>query len=270
MIEFTDKELFDLGRRSSKGNQFKFRKDDIWYKADYLGYEGLSEYAVSKLLGFSSLEPGEYVDYNLTKIKYKEMVFSGCMSRDFSNGWNLITLERLFKDTYGHGLNEVIWSVEDHSERLKIMVELVERITGIKDFGKYMNKLMTIDALFLNEDRHTHNMAVLTDGNGSFLPAPVFDNGACLLSDTAMDYPMTSDHIALIRTAKAKTFCEDFSEQLEISEQIYGQNIMFDYGYNDVHDIVWAADNYDESARRRVEEIIMSMRHRYQYLFKSR
>lgn len=37
----------------------------------------------------------------------------------------------------------------------------VERITGLKDFGVYLNKLFTIDAFFLNEDRHTHNIAVL-------------------------------------------------------------------------------------------------------------
>ena len=37
----------------------------------------------------------------------------------------------------------------------------VERITGLKDFGIYLNKLLTIDALFVNEDRHMHNIAVL-------------------------------------------------------------------------------------------------------------
>lgn len=30
-----------------------------------------------------------------------------------------------------------------------------------------MNKLLTIDAFFLNEDRHMHNIAVLMNGEGS-------------------------------------------------------------------------------------------------------
>lgn len=52
---------------------------------------------------------------------------------------------------------------------MKFLVEQVERVTGLRNFGIYMNQLFTIDALFLNEDRHTHNMAVLMDGEGRFL-----------------------------------------------------------------------------------------------------
>lgn len=44
---------------------------------------------------------------------------------------------------------------------MKFLVEQVERVTGLRNFGIYMNQLFTIDALFLNEDRHTHNMAVV-------------------------------------------------------------------------------------------------------------
>ena len=46
------------------------------------------------------------------------------------------------------------------------LVEQIERITGLKEFGKYMNKLFTLDALILNEDRHTHNIAVLMNSQG--------------------------------------------------------------------------------------------------------
>ena len=40
-------------------------------------------------------------------------------------------------------------------------------MTGLQNFGVYMNKLLTIDAFFLNEDRHMHNIAVLMNGEGS-------------------------------------------------------------------------------------------------------
>ena len=62
MVELFENELNMPNRQSSKGNQLKFKRDNVWYKADYLGYEGLAEYTVSKLLRCSSLKAGEYVD----------------------------------------------------------------------------------------------------------------------------------------------------------------------------------------------------------------
>ncbi len=62
MVELFEKELNMPDRKSSKGNQLKFCRDNIWYKADYLGYEGLVEYTVSKLLGLSDLEKDEFVE----------------------------------------------------------------------------------------------------------------------------------------------------------------------------------------------------------------
>ena len=55
MINLNIEDKREQGRKSSKGNQLKFEQDGIWYKADYLGYEGLAEYVVSKLLSFSTM-----------------------------------------------------------------------------------------------------------------------------------------------------------------------------------------------------------------------
>ena len=257
----------DFNRQSSKGNQLKFRKGDIWYKADYLGYEGLAEYVVSKLLAFSDLRPDEYVEYELEEIEYNDSAFRACKSTDFTDGWNLITLERLFKDTYGVGLNKIIYSTPDHMERLKILVEQVERTTGLKDFGIYMSKLLAVDALFLNEDRHTHNIAVLTNGTGDFRLAPIFDNGAGLLSDTSMEYPLTRDPLEWIPKVKPKTFCDSFQEQMEIAVKMYGENLHFSFRYNEVNTIVEEAGIYPEEIRRRVIDVVMEMRRRYSFLF---
>ena len=68
MIELFEQDRKEENRQSSKGNQLKFERDGIWYKTDYLGYEGLAEYVVSKLLGYSTLKPSEYVDYELEQI----------------------------------------------------------------------------------------------------------------------------------------------------------------------------------------------------------
>ena len=109
MILMEEKNLRNPERKSSKGNQLKFERGGIWYKADYTGYEGLAEYTVSQLLRYSSLQENEYVLYEPEQIVYRDSVFNGCMSRDFLNGWQLITLERLFQQVYGKGLNNMIY-----------------------------------------------------------------------------------------------------------------------------------------------------------------
>ena len=86
-----------------------------------------------------------------------------------------------------------MYRIPDHEERLRFLVQQVERMTGLQNFGVYMNKLLTIDAFFLNEDRHMHNIAVLMNGKGDYAYCPIFDNGAGLLADTTMDYPLDQD-----------------------------------------------------------------------------
>jgi hypothetical protein len=268
LVELFEKELNMPDRKSSKGNQLKFCRDNIWYKADYLGYEGLVEYTVSKLLGLSDLEKDEFVEYELDEISYNGQIFNACRSTDFTGGWQLITLERLFKQQYGRGLNNIIYSIDNYEQRLETIVNEVQRITGVNNFGTYMCKMLTVDALFLNEDRHTHNIAVMMDGHGKYKLSPIFDNGAGLLSDTQMEYPLSQDYNDLIDIVKPKTFCDDFTMQLDIAEKKYGHGITFDFKYSDVSEIVMSAEQYDEVIRKRVVEIIMQMRRKYKYLFK--
>ena len=48
---------------TSKGDQLKWKIDDRWYKADYMGYEGLSQVLVSDLLQKSTC-PFPFVEYD--------------------------------------------------------------------------------------------------------------------------------------------------------------------------------------------------------------
>lgn len=82
-----------------------------------------------------------------------------------------------------------IFRIQGTEARARFLAEQVEQTTGLKDFGSYLSRVLTIDALFLNEDRHMHNIAVLNDGFGNYHYCPVFDNGCALLSDTQMEYP---------------------------------------------------------------------------------
>ena len=221
MVELFENELNMPNRQSSKGNQLKFKRDNVWYKADYLGYEGLAEYTVSKLLRCSSLKAGEYVDYDLDQISCNGQLFNACRSNDFTEGWQLITLERLFRNMYGESLNSMIYSVRDHTERLKLLVNQIERVTGISGFGEYMCKILTVDALFLNEDRHTHNLAVLTDGSGNYRLCPIFDNGAGLLSNMQF-YRSDIEPKALIKIPDASPFHMTFNREIKTMRDLYG------------------------------------------------
>lgn len=269
MITLFEQDIKTADRQSSKGNQLKWMKEDIWYKADYTGYEGLSEYIISNLLKKSSLEKQEYVLYNTEDIMYGVTAFRGCKSCSFlKKGWQLITLERLFSDFYGESLYISIYKIQDYENRLRFLVEQTERITKLKNFGAYMSKLLTIDALFLNEDRHTHNIAVLVNDERQYAYCPIFDNGATLLSDTTMDYPMGQDIGSLIGKVRAKTFCGSLDEQLDIVEKLYGEQIQFYFDKKDIKQLLEKDTIYPDEEKARVMEILMQQMRKYQYLFK--
>ena len=268
MIELFEQDIKKNDRQSSKGNQLKWENNDYWYKADYLGYEGLAEYIISNLLKKSTLLEEEFVLYDLEDIRYKSQVYHGVKSRNFlEDGWQIITLERLFKTFFNKSLNTSIYQISSLKERLIFLVNQVERITGLKDFGIYMNKLFTIDALFLNEDRHTYNIAVLMNSEGQFSYCPIFDNGAGVLSDLKMDYPMDQDVYTLIPQVKSKTLCTSFDDQLDISEQLFYSNLHFNFTRNEVVELLDLAGNYPLQERKRVEIVLNEQMRKYQYLF---
>jgi len=268
MIELFERDKTEINRKSSKGNQLKWERDNTWYKADYTGYEGLSEYVISHLLKKSTLAESEYVIYEQEQIQYGSQIYQGVSSRNFlKSGEQLITLERLFVNTFGIGLSSILSQIVDHEERLKTLVSKVQDITGLDDFGIYMGKLITIDTLFLNEDRHTHNIAVIMQKNGSYRFCPIFDQGAGLLADTTMDYPLSDDIFGLMDKAEAKTFCRDFDEQLEIAEKLYGKTVSFRFTRKDAEDILSGTSGYEKVIKDRVRDVIFEQMRKYTYLF---
>lgn len=254
---------------SSKGNQMKWFINDVWYKADYTGYEAFAEYVVSKLLRYSNLIETEFVSYDLDQVVYEKQQFAACKSDNFlPEGWQLITLERLFKSHFGYGLNQSIYAMESLENRIRFIVEQTIRLTQLHNFGQYMSQLLTIDAFFLNEDRHTHNIAVLLDDKGTYHLCPIFDNGATLLSDTRLDYPLNEDVYTLIKKVQSKTFTQNFDEQLDTVERIYGRHLRFTFTKKDVERIVLEDNEYPIHVKQRVLTILFEQMRKYQYLFR--
>lgn len=268
MVELFEQDERQNNRQSSKGNQLKWNNNGIWYKADYTGYEGLAEYMISHLLLKSSLRQDEFVLYEPEQVRYKDAVYSGVKSNNFlEKDWQLITLERLFKTFFGQNLYQSIFRISDPEKRLIFLVEQVERVTNLSDFGVYMNKLFTIDAFFLNEDRHTHNIAILMNKDGRFAYSPIFDNGAGLLADTSLDYPLGKDVYLQIKEVRAKTISADFDEQLDLSEKLYGNHLKFHFRTKDVSDLLDEISIYSHEEKDRVRDILLSQMKKYAYLF---
>ena len=103
---------------------------------------------------------------------------------------------------------------------------------------------------------------------GSSRASPIFDQGAALLADTAMDYPMGQDVIELMHRVEAKSFCRSFEEQLDIAETLYGDGMHFSFGEKEVRELLEKEDVYPEQVKQRVFTVLLQQRRKYGYLFR--
>lgn len=267
MIELNDELLVKMNRSSSKGNQLKWCINNIWYKADNNGYEGLSEYVISRLLKHSSLNHDEYIDYSLDQVKYKNTLLNVCKSNNFlSDGDSVITIARLLS-TYDSNFNNIYDSLVTVKEKAQYLIDVVVSLTGLNDFGEYLYKISVIDGLFLNDDRHLHNIAVIQKNSGAFDYCPIFDNGAALLSDTKLEYPFTENTIDLIKSVKSKTFDLDFMDVIDVLENSYSTKIYFSFTEKDIDKILGDVTIYKQEEVKRVKQVLLYQRNKYHHFF---
>lgn len=267
LIDLTNVEKEPINNHTSKGNQPKWHIKDRWYKADHMGYEALSEYIVSALLKKSNVD--DFVCYELLKIRYDDTESMGCISDNFrQKDEMLIPIEKLHRQYYGIGLADAIAKKEGVKEKIGYTVDFTEEITGLQNVGKYFSVMLSIDAFFLNEDRHTNNIAVIrNESTKTFRLAPIFDNGLSLLSDVK-DYPLENDVYENIGKVRAKPFDMSFDKQLDSVEELYGSYLKFNFSRSDVFDIIdKARDSYDHKILNRVEKVLLEQMRRYPVFF---
>ena len=215
-----------VAETSSKGNQEKWREGERWYKLDQFGYEGLAETVISNLLEHSTIEtetPFRFVRYRMERMNVHGRDRNGCSSENFlRSGESIITLSHLFK-RQGLPLKDALTRLPSDKKRIEWLAEETKSLTGIDQFPQYLTLLFEVDALFLNDDRHLNNIAVL-EKNGRFDYCPVFDNGAGLLSNV-QTAPMDIDPKALIRSAKARPFNTTFNRQVIHARNLFGPQL---------------------------------------------
>src|SRR5699024_4439434 len=146
--------------------------------------------------------------------------------------------------------------------------DFIEQTTGLTGVGPYLTTLLEIDAFFLNEDRHTNNLAVIRDErSGNFRLCPIFDNGLALLSDLN-DYSLDADIYSCIDRVRAKPFSLDFDEQVEAANELYGSFLKFTFTRQDVLSILESAEAfYPEAILRRVQSIVFEQMRKYSIFF---
>ena len=266
-IDLSKIELEPILSHTSKGNQPKWQLNGKWYKADHMGYESLAEVLVSRLLIRSNIK--EFVQYEPLQIQYNNKSYVGCVSDNFKKKEEmLIPLERLHRVYSGKGFAEALSKINDTKEKILYTVNFIEDKANLKDIGKYITVLTELDAFFLNEDRHTNNIAVIRDENTKlFKTAPIFDNGLSLLSDIN-DYSINDNIYDCIDKVKAKPFDIDFDVQMDAAEDLYGQQLKFDFNKSDVHSIIEEfKEFYDPQIIKRVEKVLLEQMRKYTIFF---
>lgn len=255
------------GHFSSKGNQWKWNDGNWWYKADQLGYETLTETVVSHLLTHSTI--GNHVIYEPVIIDYHGRELLGCKSKNFLQpSEELITLERLFRQNTGMSLSKEISYFSDVKKRIEYTVDHVINYTGLEDFGEYLTRMLEMDAFFLNEDRHTNNIAVIYDiKSREYRYCPYFDMGLSLFADIKKDFPMETSLKECRKRIVAKPFSRDFDEQMDAANELYGGYLKFTVTKEEMVKEVEKWDlPYAEELIKRAGEVLRYQAGKYLYM----
>lgn len=218
-----------IAETSSKGNQEKWydAETNRWYKLDQFGYEALSECAVSAMLEYSNIEadtPFTFVRYDMESINAHGRRRTGCSSPNFlSAGQSIVTLSHLLNRVLDAPLKEKLDRLSGDKKRIQYLAEQTAEYTGLEYFPEYLTLIFEVDSLFLNDDRHLNNIAVI-EKNGKYNYCPIFDNGAALLSNTQLSQ-MDIMPKALMSVLKARLFNTTFTRQMKSAEALFGRQL---------------------------------------------
>ena len=202
---------------SSAGAQEKIYRDGVWYKKDMHGYEGLAEELCSEILSCSNVD--NYVIYTRCDVAGRP----GCKSNDFTGKDEIfLSFQRIYNTAFGGELEGKINVMDSPKERIDYTVSMIKNETGI-DVSRYISDTLSFDMLTLNTDRHMNNLGVIANTvTGKYRLAPIFDNGAALLSDYVM-FPPDID------INNINVCGRPFSSNLELQAATGGITLKLDY-----------------------------------------
>ena len=201
----------------SRGNQAKYLYNGNWVKTDFLGYEGLAEVIACRLAKALDIP---CVEYRPCRIITPRWSLNGCISEDYAKGSAEASLGLILDNTMPRDFS--VTSLKTTRDRVEAVCKAAERLMPREELLDYLNTMLTFDSIIFNEDRHFYNIIFLVNEDGTLRRAPLFDNGAGLLSDQMMDYGMSMPLLTCINKVKAKPFSTDFRKQVSYLNSICG------------------------------------------------
>lgn len=199
---------------SSKGNQVKFYNNGMWIKLDNLRCsEGLAEDFVSKFC--SCIYDFPYVKYQSDTFLYDEDIFTGCKSMNMYNRQDIMFVSMRSLLRQWNVQSNIFYSSASVEQNIINVVELVKKKLGV-DLLDYFRRLLLLDSLIINEDRHIMNLGVCyCKTNNRFYEALCFDNGSSLFcTNWTYRKRKTLEENIKSATSVARPFSKFFEKQV--------------------------------------------------------
>lgn len=164
--------------QSTHGYQPKYTSPNggYWYKEDFKGGEALAEVLVSTFLrSCKYLTFEDFVLYDFKYTSVNSFDLSTCVSPNFlQKGVQFIS----FKDLLSQ-VSPLTEKLVGFDSKLDFIDSVFQQTIG-QSFREEMLRLLTLDVMFRNTDRHLSNFGIILASNGSIRFAPIFDNGLAL------------------------------------------------------------------------------------------
>lgn len=163
---------------SRLGYQTKFTspKCGSWYKEDSRGGEAFAEVLISTFLrSCNYMTSKDFIPYDFKYTSVESFDLRTCVSLNFlQKGEQFISFKDLLTMTSFSEVNLV-----DFDSKLDFIDSVFQQTVG-QSFREEMLRLLTLDVMFRNTDRHLSNFGIILAPNGSIRFAPIFDNGLAL------------------------------------------------------------------------------------------
>lgn len=147
-----------------KGHEIYYKLSDFDPVDRMVGFECLNELVADRLMTILGIEHLSYqlvhADIVIDGVPYNTYI---CKSKNFRKK------------------SEQKVTLEDYFAMYRQPNETPFLFCQRMGWGEYIGKMLLVDFLILNRDRHGANIEVLRDSTGAVHPAPLFDHGLSLL-----------------------------------------------------------------------------------------
>lgn len=164
---------------SRLGYQTKFTspKGGYWYKEDFKGGEALAEVLVSTFLrSCNYMTSKDFVSYYFKHTSVESFDLRTCVSPNFLQKEEQFIS---FKDLLSLVHPPTTENLVCFDSKLDLIYSVFQQTVG-QSFREELLRLLTLDVMFRNTDRHLSNFGIILAPNGSIRFAPIFDNGLAL------------------------------------------------------------------------------------------